>query len=327
METKRDPGAEGAGVPEAFDRLVTAIDLGNITGSANRQSALERQALPIRDIIVANRCRRDMGNIKSLAASIERVGLLHPIVIRPDRVLIAGARRLEACKALGWSEVPVRVVDLTEIAHGEFDENTVRKDFLPSEIEAIRRALMPIEQEAARARETLGKVSPPSEAGRVRDKLGLVAGVSGRTVEKIAKVAEAAETDPEKFGDLLAQMDRTGKVDPAFRELRSRRQGDFKKRTFRPAKTDAIKRAVAGSPRENVDWAAFPETAQFIAPMAALAPKIEATSGSIARTLAQDIARLPVDFRRKVLRSLDALVEVHRRVQKAFSDEVEGGAP
>jgi ParB family transcriptional regulator, chromosome partitioning protein len=65
----------------------------------------------IADIIRGVRHRRDLGDIDSLARSIAEIGLLHPIVIRPDGVLIAGERRLAACKALGWSEIPVRIME------------------------------------------------------------------------------------------------------------------------------------------------------------------------------------------------------------------------
>ena len=66
---------------------------------------------------------------------------------------------------------------------------------------------------------TLGKVSTGSDAGKTRDKIGTFAGVSGRTVEKITKVVAAAESNPERFGHLVQQMDETGKVDRAYREL------------------------------------------------------------------------------------------------------------
>jgi ParB family chromosome partitioning protein len=62
------------------------------------------------DIKVGERSRKDMGDIKALAESIKEVGLLHPIVISPEKTLIAGQRRLEAVKLLGWQEVPARVV-------------------------------------------------------------------------------------------------------------------------------------------------------------------------------------------------------------------------
>jgi ParB/RepB/Spo0J family partition protein len=177
--------------------------------------------LAIDTIDVGCRHRRDLGNLESLAESIAEVGLLHPIVVTPDSVLIAGERRLGACQLLGWADVPVTVVDLAEIVRGEFAENAERKDFLPSEIDAIRRAMEPAVRTEAKSRMAAGgkggKVSTPSTT---RDKIGAFAGVSGRTVEKIAAVMKAAEAEPERFGKLAAEMDRTGKANGAFRKLR-----------------------------------------------------------------------------------------------------------
>ena len=109
--------------------------------------------LSIRKIKVRNRYRNSLGDIKSLAANIKELGLLHPIVVRPDGRLIAGERRLAACKRLGWKSVPVTYVDLKEVVRGEFAENAFRKDFLLSEIEAIRRAIEPYERTAAKERQ------------------------------------------------------------------------------------------------------------------------------------------------------------------------------
>ncbi len=66
--------------------------------------------LPIDDIIVDERIRRDLGDISGLANSIRTVGLLHPILITSERHLIVGLRRLRACKILGWPTIPVRVL-------------------------------------------------------------------------------------------------------------------------------------------------------------------------------------------------------------------------
>lgn len=113
------------------------------------------------------------------------------------------------------------VVDLVEIVRGEFAENAIRKDFVPSEIDAIRRAMEPVEKEAAAERMMAGTPAKLSQgSGRAVDKIGAFAGVSGRTVEKIAKVVEAAEAEPRRFRPLLDEMDRTGKVDGAYRKLR-----------------------------------------------------------------------------------------------------------
>jgi ParB family chromosome partitioning protein len=161
----------------------------------------QRQHRPIKAIRIGRRHRFDMGDIHALAASIAEIGLLHPIVVTPDGKLIAGARRLAACKLLGWATVPVTVAPLAEIVKGEFAENAHRKDFLPSEIDAIRRALEPFEKAAAKQRMSQGgkgaKISHPS---RVSDRIGAFAGISGRQVEKIAEVVEAAGNDQKRFG-------------------------------------------------------------------------------------------------------------------------------
>src|SRR5712691_984451 len=195
----------------------------------------ETPTRPIDSIKIGNRHRHDLGNVGPLAASIADVGLLHPIVIRPDNILIAGARRLAACKQLGWTNIPVTTVNLDQIVRGEFAENAHRKDFLPSEIDAIRRALGPIEKAAAKERQRKhggtapgkhsGKIST-SDAGKTRDKVGAFAGVSGRTVEKIGAVVDAAEAEPEKYGHLVAEMDRTGRVDGMFNRLKVMRQAE-----------------------------------------------------------------------------------------------------
>src|SRR5258708_5640333 len=120
----------------------------------------------ITDIIIGVRHRRDMGDIDALASNVREVGMLHPVVITKDGVLVAGARRIEAAKLLGWTEIPVTIVDLDEIVRGELAENANRKDFTPSEIDAIRRAYLPLESAAAKQRMSDGgkgaKISHPS---------------------------------------------------------------------------------------------------------------------------------------------------------------------
>ncbi|EYT53028.1 chromosome partitioning protein ParB [Leucobacter sp. UCD-THU] len=60
-------------------------------------------------IQVGNRHRKDLGDIDALAASIQRDGLLQPITVTPEGVLVCGARRLAAIKQLAWAEVRVWV--------------------------------------------------------------------------------------------------------------------------------------------------------------------------------------------------------------------------
>src|SRR5437764_6619560 len=107
----------------------------------------------IEHIQIGYRYRKDLGDLRALAESIAEVGLLHPVVVTPEGRLIAGQRRLEACGLLGWQDVPVTVVDLLQAARGEAHENFVRKEMLPSEIVALKRAIEPLERREARERQ------------------------------------------------------------------------------------------------------------------------------------------------------------------------------
>ncbi len=145
-------------------------------------------SIRIADVRLGKRHRNDLGDLHALIRSIRAVGLLHPIVITPDNRLVAGARRLEAHKRMGHTEIPARIVPVPDIMRGELEENTVRKDFTPSEMVAIARALRGEVQRAARERQGTrtdkhpGKF-PEGSAGQTRDKIGAYVGVSGRPRE------------------------------------------------------------------------------------------------------------------------------------------------
>src|SRR5262245_22350099 len=66
--------------------------------------------LPIDQIIVGDRIRRDLGDIAGLATSIANIGLLNPITVDENRGLLAGARRLAAYKRLGRETIEVKIV-------------------------------------------------------------------------------------------------------------------------------------------------------------------------------------------------------------------------
>lgn len=53
-------------------------------------------------IQVGTRHRTDLGDIDTLAASIREHGLLQPITVAIDGVLVCGRRRLAAIRQLGW---------------------------------------------------------------------------------------------------------------------------------------------------------------------------------------------------------------------------------
>ncbi len=94
--------------------------------------------IKISDIIVADRVRIDPGNVELLAESMERLGLINPVTVTGDNRLLAGFRRLQAAKLLGWEYIECNVVNpATEMEklRIEADENLTRKDFTDREVE------------------------------------------------------------------------------------------------------------------------------------------------------------------------------------------------
>src|SRR5579871_278823 len=142
----------------------------------------------IEQIQVGFRYRKDLGDLRTLAQSIEEVGLLHPVVVTPEGRLIAGQRRLEACRLLGWTEIAVTVVDLYQAARGEAHENFVRKDLLPSEIVALKRAIEPFERREARTRQGNRDASTTDDGGDARDRIARYLGVGRTTVDRAEAV-------------------------------------------------------------------------------------------------------------------------------------------
>jgi len=86
--------------------------------------------------------RTDSGPINGLMLSIKDKGLLEPIIVRPMEdgfEIVAGMRRFEACKRLGWRRLPAHVVELDD-----------REAFEVSLLENIQReTLNPIEEARA----------------------------------------------------------------------------------------------------------------------------------------------------------------------------------
>lgn len=69
---------------------------------------------PIDSVIFINdgRQRSELGDLKGLMASIRDHGLINPITVDEYNVVIAGARRLAACRELGFTTIPVHVMEV-----------------------------------------------------------------------------------------------------------------------------------------------------------------------------------------------------------------------
>jgi len=186
----------------------------------------------IDDIIIGEWHRRELGDIDALAESIRENGLIHPIVVTPKGELLAGLRRLEACKKLGWRLVTVRRIDPDCPLRIEADENAVRKSFTPSEAVEIGGTLEPILRKRAQDRQreggrSGGKASgklPEASKGETRELIARAVGLSASSFEKVRKAVQAGEENPEKSWPIIEEMDRTGNVDGAFRAIKRMRQ-------------------------------------------------------------------------------------------------------
>jgi len=104
--------------------------------------------VPIVSIDITGRNpRRQLSDIDQLAESIAAHGLLQPVVVRPvgqRYELIAGHRRLEALRRLGWQRVPVvvRPADVDSAYLLTLVENLQRADLQPREEAAALETLV-----------------------------------------------------------------------------------------------------------------------------------------------------------------------------------------
>lgn len=93
--------------------------------------------VPIANIKIKKRVRKDLGNLDDLKDSLRMYGLLNPITLNRKYELIAGERRLQAAKQLGWTNINANIIDnLTEVEQleMELEENNQRKEFTEEEL-------------------------------------------------------------------------------------------------------------------------------------------------------------------------------------------------
>lgn len=99
----------------------------------------EYRELDIAEIQIRSRLREDLGELGTLTNSIRKHGLLSPIIVDKDNNLIAGLRRLEACKQAGLARIPTfklnaayRDIEALDI---QSDENLCRQPLTQGELD------------------------------------------------------------------------------------------------------------------------------------------------------------------------------------------------
>ncbi|AXT85082.1 hypothetical protein C6I20_07715 [Aeromicrobium sp. A1-2] len=207
---------------------------------------LERR---VNSITVGVRHRTDPErDLAPLMRSIDRLGLLQPVTITPDGVLICGHRRLKAVKELGWPTLRVWVRTgisdpLTKLL-AEQDENTLHRPLSPLDAAKLYRELKDLLTEDALRRQRatrFGAVdgeegdggadsAPPHGApGKSRNQAAQLISNSAShtrleqicTIEAIAADG-AVPADVRKIAEEeLERIREGGAVDPSFQRVRA----------------------------------------------------------------------------------------------------------
>ena len=100
--------------------------------------------IDIEKIKIGDRQRKGVSDVEKLAISIQKYGLIHPVVIDRDFGLIAGFRRVEAHRLLKLTEIEVNFRDqLSELEKKEIEleENIQRQDLSWIEIVNAKKEL------------------------------------------------------------------------------------------------------------------------------------------------------------------------------------------
>ena len=92
---------------------------------------LSIKPIQIDQIKVGTRFREELGDIESLAQSLESEGLINPITLDQEHNLLAGGRRLAAAQLLKWETISANIMQIDsegDLRIIELVENVQRKD-------------------------------------------------------------------------------------------------------------------------------------------------------------------------------------------------------
>lgn len=241
-----------------------------------QQTPIERRALT--SLKVKNPYLRLGTDVSDLEKSIRTVGLIAPLVITPEGVLLAGGRRYQALLNLGHTEAMVTIVDQGELEREliSIDENLVRKDLSKMEMEGhlrrakeLHEALHPEDFEVKAESE----VEPGDDAGEEKEitskakvdrlpgekfllKVSEKTGLSPKQIHEAIKRDEAASSEVKEArarGELsLSQTNEIVKLDKkdqarALTAIKNRPVREVKK-LVKLAKAQGLDKAIADMP-------------------------------------------------------------------------------
>ncbi|WP_454132281.1 ParB N-terminal domain-containing protein [Microbacterium lacticum] len=154
------------------------------------------------------RHREDYGDLDSLVESIARDGLLQPITITPDGMLICGARRLAAIRRLGWKTVNVWVRSGISTTLGQLlaeqDDNLLHKPLTRTEEATLYAELKSLMVEDATGRQEASRFTSKQENPRSHGAATVAAPQKGETRQQAALMVTGrnAYTSLERINEL-----------------------------------------------------------------------------------------------------------------------------
>lgn len=142
---------------------------------------------PIHEIVInPDRQRRNLGDISDIKESISTSGLMNPIIITRQNVLVAGERRLTACTQLGYDTITTRYIetlDEIELHLIELEENVKRLDLSW--------------QDKVRATQKYHELCSERNGSWTNEQTAEALGVSSKLISEDIMVAKAINNDPE----------------------------------------------------------------------------------------------------------------------------------
>ena len=151
--------------------------------------------IPTGDLVVSPlNVREDVGDIRTLAESIQQEGLLHPLTVRPygevKYEIVAGRRRYESCKLIGMKLIPCNIAEEMDDRRAvlvSLKENMRRGDITAAEKKRAIAKLLEMDGGDTPAREERRRIR---RRHRVRLKAALLGRSRGGQTSKVHRAAD-----------------------------------------------------------------------------------------------------------------------------------------
>ena len=212
--------------------------------------------IDIDKIVVGDRIRKDFGDIQELADDIKENTLLNALVVTPSGngdgtyLLIAGERRLRACKMLGYKAVPVNTVGVDDAEQAlmmEISENECRKEFTKTERLEYAHRLARLERAKSEQgkRTDLAQDVVQGERNRAANAVAQALGTNRETLRQDQFIADNADLlDPADFAEWDEGRLSTNK---AYQRIKAAQEKAERERDAARQELDAIQQDLANA--------------------------------------------------------------------------------